>query len=257
MIFPTILAIAAADLRVANSRVADLQAKDSQAEDSPVKTSQGADSQVEASQGKGSQAEDPRVEDLGVYGETFPIEEKSLLEVIRAKLQALSVSGKLEEHQKIILRKAKEQLNRPPPVKNIHRTTTPRSFDWDPSITVPYDLKDHKGQVFHRKGTKVNPLDTHPFRCPFLFVDGDDPKQVAWAINQHQIAKALHKPKIILVQGAPFDLSKKLNLPIYFDQSGVLVKKFGIAQVPARVSQKDRALIVDEINLTGENKNEN
>ena len=217
MIFPTILTIAAAD-----PRVADLQAKD-----------------------------------LGVYGETFPIKEKSLLEVIRAKLQVLSTSGKLQEHQQIILKKAKEQLNRPPPVKNFHRTTVPRSFDWDPSITVPYDLKDHKGNVFHQKGTKVNPLDTHSFRCPFLFVDGDDPEQVAWAIKQHQIAEALHKPKIILVQGAPIELSKKLNLPVYFDQSGVLVKKFGVAQVPARVSQKGRALIVDEVNLTGEKKHEN
>lgn len=212
MIFPTILTIEAAD-----SRVADLQAKD-----------------------------------LGVYGETFPIKEKSLLEVIKTKLQALSKSGKLEEHQQIILRRAKEQLNRPPPVKNIHRTTTPRSFDWDPSITVPYDLKDHKGNVFHRKGTKVNPLDTHPFRCPFLFVDGDDESQVAWAIKQHQVADPLYKPKIILVQGTPFELSKELNLPVYFDQSGVLVKKFGITQVPTKVSQKGKTIVVDEISLDTE-----
>jgi conjugal transfer pilus assembly protein TraW len=222
MIFPTILAITAAD-----------------------------------SQKKEAKSATSQVKDLGVYGETFPIEEKSLLEIIRAKLQALSASGKLEEHQQIILRRAKEQLNRPPPVKNIHRTTTPRSFDWDPSITVPYDLKDHKGQVFHRKGTKVNPLDMNSFHCPFLFVDGDDSEQVAWAIKQHQLAEVSHKPKIILVQGAPFELSKKLNLPVYFDQSGVLVKKFGIGQVPARVSQKERALIVDGVNLTGEEKHEN
>ena len=195
MIFPTILAIAAADLRVT-----DLQAKDSQAEDPRVETSQSGDPQV-----GDSQIEAPLGKDLGVYGETFPIKEKSLLDIIRSKLQALSTSGKLEEHQKIILRQAKEQLNRPPPVKNIHRTTTPRSFDWDPSITVPYDLKDHEGNVFQRKSTKVNPLDTHPFRYPFLFVDGDDSEQVAWAIKQHQAAEALHKPKIILVQGAPFE----------------------------------------------------
>lgn len=231
MIFPTILVIAAVDPRVANSRVADLQTKDARA-----KTTQGEDLRV----GTGK--------DLGVYGETFPIKEKSLLEVIKAKLQALSMSGKLQEHQQIILKKAKEQLNRPPPVKNIHRTTTPRSFDWDPSITVPYDLKDHEGLVFHRKGAKINPLDTHSFRCPFLFVDGDDSEQVAWAIKQHQAAETSHKPKIILVQGAPFELSKKLNLPIYFDQSGVLVKKFGIAQVPARVSQKEKILAIEEIN---------
>lgn len=190
MIFPTIIAIAAADLRAAG-----LQAKDATAE-----TSQGGE----------------RIEDLGVYGETFPIKEKSLLDVIKAKLQALSTSGKLEEHQQIILKRAKEQLNRPPPVKNIHKTTVMRSFDWDPSITVPYDLKDQLGNVFHRKGTKVNPLDTRPFRCPFLFVDGDDTEQVAWAIKQHQAARALHKPKIILVQGEPFEVSKKAQLAHLF-----------------------------------------
>jgi conjugal transfer pilus assembly protein TraW len=229
MIFPTILMIAVADSRAKDPRGEALQGKDPQAVDSKAATSQ--------------------VKDLGVYGETFPIEEKSLLEIIKTKLQALSESGKLEEHQQTILRQTKEQLNRPPPVKNIHKTTTPRSFDWDPSITVPYDLKDHKGRVFHPKGTKVNPLDTHPFRCPFLFVDGDDESQVAWAIKQHKLAEASHKPKIILVQGAPSDLSKKFNLPVYFDQSGVLVKKFGIAQVPAKVSQNKKTLTVDEISL--------
>ena len=212
MIFATILAIAAADLNI-------------QAKHDSNRT----------------------FKDLGTYGEIFPIEEKSLLEVIKTKLQALSASGKLKGHQQTILRKAKEQLNRPSPVRNIHKTTVPRSFDWDPSITVPYDLKDHKGNVFHRKGTKVNPLDTNPFRCPFLFVDGDDPEQVAWAIRQHQAAGPVHKPKIILVQGAPLELSKELNLPVYFDQSGVLVNKFGIGQVPAKVSQKGKALRVEEI----------
>ncbi len=80
-------------------------------------------------------------------------------------------------------------------------------------------------------------------------MDGDDPEQVAWAIRQHQAAEASHKPKIILVQGAPFGLSQKWGLPIYFDQSGILVKKLGIAQVPARVSQKEKALLVEEIEV--------
>jgi len=243
MILLTIISLEAKEIVFNNTPVAKTGVNDSQAAD--------------------SQAADSRLKDLGVYGETFPIEEKSLLEAIKTKLQVLAASGKLEEHQRIIMKKAKEQLNRPPIPTNwkIHKTTEPRSFEWDPTITVPYDLKDHEGRVFHQKSTKINPLDTHSFRCPFLFVDGDDPEQVAWAIKQHQLAEVSHKPKIILVQGAPFELSKKLNLPIYFDQSGVLVKKFGIAQVPARVSstresQKERVLIVDEINLTGEKKHE-
>lgn len=196
------------------------------------------------------------IKDLGTYGETFPIQETNLLELIRGKLQKLSESGQLEEHQKVIVNKAKEQLNRPTPVKNLARTTTPRSFVYDPSITVPYDLKDHEGRVFHKKGTRINPLEKHSFRYPFLFLDGDDSEQVGWAIQQYKAADALHKPKIILIQGAPLDLSKQLNLPIYFDQSGVLVKKFGITQIPARVSQKSKVLQIDELELTGERKNE-
>jgi conjugal transfer pilus assembly protein TraW len=194
--------------------------------------------------------------DLGTYGETFPITEKNFLDVIKAKLQKMFESGKLADHQKVIAKQAKEQLNRPNPVKGISKTTKPRSFIHDPSITVPYDLKDHKGRVFHVKGTKVNPLDTHEFKYPFLFVDGDDAEQVAWAIHQYQAANAAHKPKIILIQGTPIELSKKLNLPIYFDQSGVLVKKFGLTQIPARVSQKAKVFLIEEIDLLSQRESE-
>jgi conjugal transfer pilus assembly protein TraW len=188
--------------------------------------------------------------DLGVYGEVFPIQEKSLLEVIQTKLLVLKESGALETHQKAIAAKTKEKVMHPEPVEGVHKTTEPRSFSYDPSITVPYDLRDHQGQVFHHKGTKVNPLDTHAF-TPFLFVDGDDPDQVAWAVKEHQLAINNHKPKIILVNGAPFDLSKEIELPVYFDQSGALVKKFGIGQVPARVSQQDKLLLIEELILGG------
>lgn len=186
--------------------------------------------------------------DFGTYGETFPIQEKSLLGVIMNKLEALSESGKLEEHQKAIVAKTKERFYRPDPVLEVKTTTEPRAFTYDPSITVPYDLRDHKGQVFHQKGTKVNPLDTNQLRCPLLFVDGDDETQVAWAIGQHKASGSAHKPKIILVKGAPLEMSDKLQLPIYFDQSGTLVKKLGIAQVPARVSQKKKLLLIEEMN---------
>ena len=182
--------------------------------------------------------------DLGVYGEVFPIKEKSLLEVIQKKLLALKESGALETHQKAIAAKTKDKVMRPDPVAGLHKTTKPRSFAYDPSITVPYDLKDHEGQVFQHKGTRVNPLDTHAFKSPFLFVDGEEPDQVAWAIKEYQLAMNNQKPKIILVKGAPFDLSKELEVPVYFDQAGALIKKFGIGQVPARVSQQEKVLLI-------------
>jgi conjugal transfer pilus assembly protein TraW len=237
MILATILTIEAKEWTTEGTR-----AVDSRVENIHVENTRITDTRVGNS---------PVIE-LGVYGETFPIEEKNLLEVIRVKLQGLSESGKLEDHQKTILNKAKEQLNRPSPVKGIAKTVTPKSFLYDPSITVPYDLKDHEGRVFHQKGTKVNPLNTHQMKCPLMFVDGDDSEQVFWAIQQHKAAENSRKPKIILIQGAPFDLSKKLHLPIYFDQSGVLVKKLGISQVPAMVSQTGEKLLIEEVNTRSE-----
>lgn len=188
--------------------------------------------------------------DLGVMGETFPIQEKSILQVIREKLQALATAGALEDHQHKILEQTKARIRRPAAVEGITKTVKPRLFTYDLSITVPYDLKDHEGQVFHKKGTRVNPLDTHTLRSPLLFVDGDDETQVAWAIKQVKAAKSEHKPLLILVKGSPFDLSEKVGFPIYFDQGGYLVKKLGIGQVPARVKQQEKTLIVEEVNAS-------
>jgi conjugal transfer pilus assembly protein TraW len=243
MILATILMIEAkqwnarsTETRAADTRVGDTHVGDTHAEDAHVTDPN----------------PDTNIIELGVYGETFPIAEKNLLNVIRAKLQALFQSGKLEEHQKTILKKAKEQMNRPSPVRGVTKTTTPKSFAYDPSIVAPYDLKDSQGETFYRGGTKVNPLDTHSLNCPLLFVDGADAEQVFWAIRQYQAAEVPHKPKIILVQGLPFDLSRKFNLPVYFDQFGTLVKKLGITQVPAKVSQVGKALVIDEVALTAE-----
>lgn len=185
--------------------------------------------------------------DFGVMGETFPLQEKSLLQVIREKLQALATSGVLKDHQKKILEQTKAKIRRPVAVEGVTKTVKPRSFTYDPSITVPYDMKDHKGQVFHKKGTRLNPLDTHALRSPLLFVDGDNETQVAWAVEQFKAAKPEQKPLIILVKGSPFDLSEKVGFPIYFDQEGHLVKKLRIKQVPAIVRQEGKLLLIAEV----------
>ena len=199
---------------------------------------------------KDMHAKDTPVSDSGVYGEVFPVAERSLLDVIKARLQALSDSGRLSDHQNAILQKTRERLKSPEPIGNVRKTAEERSFLHDPSITVSDDLKDHEGRIFHRKGTKVNPLEMRSLPAPLLFVDGDDEDQVAWAIRLHKQAGSTPKPKIILVKGAPLALSEELGLPIYFDQSGVLTRKLGITQVPARVSQKEKMLLVEELNPT-------
>ena len=88
-----------------------------------------------------------------------------------------------------------------------------------------------------------NPLDSVALRVPLLFLDGDDPAQIAWALRQDPNAK------LILVKGAPLELMKARQRRFYFDQGGNLTEKFGIRAVPARVRQNGRVLEVSEIAL--------
>jgi len=184
--------------------------------------------------------------DFGVVGTTFEIIEEDLLEVIENKLKKLNEDGSLQNHQEKIALETQEKIKRPKPVAGINHTTKPRSFTYDPSITVPYDLKDHQGKVFHAKGTKVNPLDYKSLSKPLLFIDGDDQSQVDWAIGQEPHAL------IILTNGSPFELMEKLDRPIYFDQEGVLTKKLGILQVPAKVTMQEKHLLIEELKLQKE-----
>lgn len=182
--------------------------------------------------------------DLGTFGETFPILEENLLVFIQGKLSILQSSGELEKHQKLIREKVVKKIERPEAVEGLTRTKEFREFYYDPSITVPYDLKDHNGIVFHKAGTTINPLDSHHLKQPLLFIDADDSEQVNWVRN---VKDSLSK--IILVKGAPFELMKILESPVYFDQGGTIVKKLGIKQVPARVQQDDKKLLITEVLL--------
>ena len=68
--------------------------------------------------------------------------------------------------------------------------------------------------------------------------------QVNWSMTQNA-----ERVKIILVNGAPLKLSNQYKRRFYFDQHGLLIKKFGIKQIPARVSQKNHSLQIEEIVL--------
>jgi len=185
-------------------------------------------------------------EDKGVLGEVFPIIEEDLIDVIENKLGVLVKDGSLQSHQQEIQQRVEKGIKRPLPVKNLRTTKVPRRYLFDPSIVVPHDLKDHQGKVFHKAGTKVNPLTIRPLSKPLLFIDGDDQAQIDWALSEH---KANQLAKIILTSGAPLELTEKYHLPFYFDQGGVMCTRFSITQVPARLSQKGDLLEIEELKL--------
>ncbi|WP_075261541.1 type-F conjugative transfer system protein TraW [Candidatus Odyssella acanthamoebae] len=187
--------------------------------------------------------------DLGSFGTTFPIAEESLLEVIEKKLGHLSELGQLESHQQIVQDQMKHKALNPVAVKGISRATTSTTRFYDPSIKVPYDLKDHEGRIFQQAGTVINPLKTHALTKPLLFINGEDPEQVAWALSQHTRNP---RAKLILVQGSPFKLAQENDFAVFFDQGGKLVKKLGITEVPTLVTQNDDKLQIDTLALEQE-----
>ena len=185
--------------------------------------------------------------DFGTFGHTYPIDEPDLLQDIQTKLMNLEESGMIQHHQNEIVEKTKASLANPPAVKGIVKATQHREYSIDPSIVVPYDLKDHEGRVFQRAGTRFTPLGSKPLQTKLVFIQGEDESQVKWVQEMffdHDI-----KVKVILVSGAPFELMKSWDKPVFFDQGGVITAKLEIKAVPAVVEQEGQHLKISEIVL--------
>lgn len=186
-----------------------------------------------------------RAKDFGTQGTVYPIKEKSFLEQIKVNLQKAKESGRLDELQKQMQESAVQTAKRPKAIDSIRKASMNRSWFYDPSITLKTDLRDQNGQIFQRAGTVVNPLDKISLSKILLFIDGDDAAQVRWALSKSRTKKA----KIILVRGTIIDLMQKQKVRFYFDQGGVLVKRFNIEAFPAIVEQQGRQLKVGEVLL--------
>ena len=181
--------------------------------------------------------------DYGQRGTVFPVIERDLLEQIHSRLTQMERSGETARLNEDLKRRTIARVNRPDPVAGIVRASEARRWQFDPTITLAADIRGAKGELIHAAGTRVNPLDSVGLRADLLFLDGDDPDQLAWALKQDANAK------LILVKGAPLELMKARQRRFYFDQGGKLTERFGIRSVPARVRQQGRLLEISEIAL--------
>jgi conjugal transfer pilus assembly protein TraW len=168
--------------------------------------------------------------------------EPDLLEQIEARLKHLEASGETARLNERLKQRTIARVNRPEPVAGIIHAASLRSWQFDPTISAERDIADQKGRIIIARGTRVNPLDTVPLRAPLVFLDGDDPAQLAWASARYGKTNA----KLILVRGAPLALMKARQRRFYFDQGGALVTHFGIRAVPAVVEQQGRVLRITE-----------
>lgn len=184
--------------------------------------------------------------DLGVMGEVFPIKEKSLLDTINQRLLVMQASGELDRIKSEAQARVRKHVLRPIAVPNLKKAITNREYSYDPTFVVGETITDNAGHVLAHKGDKINPLENMPitFNKTLFFIDADDAEQIIWIKRE----KEQHRPfKIILVNGDIKKTSDALDERIYFDQNGLLTKKFGFKSLPVLITPNGNRLKVEEV----------
>jgi conjugal transfer pilus assembly protein TraW len=180
--------------------------------------------------------------DFGQLGQTFPIAEADLLTTIEARLQRAQATGEMDRVNATFAKRVEARVRHPAAVAGITAAEEPRSWDYDPTITLEREIRDHKGQLIAAAGQRINPLDFVSMRQSLVFVDGDDDAQVDWATKRYTELNA----KIIFVSGSPIESMTSRKRRFFFDQEGRLTGKFGIRHTPAVVVQAGKLLHVSE-----------
>jgi conjugal transfer pilus assembly protein TraW len=175
------------------------------------------------------------VKDYGKYGTTYQIEEENLLEVIEARLK----SPDFQERIKRMLGKAKDKMYKFTKYDGMFsRTKEDNVYRIDPALTLDEDILDHEGNVIFAKGSTFNPADFVPLTGRYIFIDGNDEKQVSYALGRKF-------KKIILTAGDFEELTRKHRHRFYLVNDD-LIEKIRLTHVPAILEQEGRHLRVTE-----------
>jgi conjugal transfer pilus assembly protein TraW len=185
--------------------------------------------------------------DLGTIGPTYEIGEPHLLAFIEQRLREKERSGELQRLAEAARARSIDTVRQPPPVEGLRTTERPRTFYVDPTFTLDRNITDPQGRLMFAAGTRKNPLEVVSLSRHLLFFDARDPRQVKHA--RELSGRYAGRVKPILTGGSYLDLMKAWRVPVYYDQSGTLTRRFGIRQVPALVSQDGLRLRIDELGL--------
>ncbi len=186
-----------------------------------------------------------QADEIGVVGPTYDISEPDLLEVIQSRLSQMEKSGEMTKKQDEYRDHVIGAVEKPKPVPGLKATASKRTYYIDPTFVLDHDIRDADGALLFARGLKVNPLDHVSLREELIFFDGRDRRQVSFARQTVRNLKGAAKP--IMVAGEPLNLMRDWKRRVFYDQGGALVRRLGIRQVPAVVSQDGKRLRVDEV----------
>ena len=183
-------------------------------------------------------------ENIGNYGQVFVVEEEDIRDHIMRRLKTMEASGELARRQREVTARVAAHIIRPTPL-NLPTTTTPIRFTVDPTQRVSHDVFGPNGLLIAKKGTLINPFEHVTFTKTLFFIDGDSPRQVAWAKTHY---KEYAYVKFILTGGDVRKASRQFGR-VYFDIGARLTKTLQITHVPSVVNQDGRVWAVREIGV--------
>lgn len=185
-------------------------------------------------------------DNVGSVGTTYPIAEQSALDMILGKLKAKEKNGELKRMQEEVTRRSMNSIKNIPPVEGLEIVHSRSVRQLDPTVSYPQAIKTDEGKVVVPAGSKINPLMVTRLSKTLVFFDGRDPSQRE-AVSRLMDRGGPSKYRPILVGGSWLDLTKKWKTQVYFDQHGVLSKRFGIRAVPSLIYQQGQFLAVEEV----------
>ncbi|PRZ44857.1 conjugal transfer pilus assembly protein TraW [Paraburkholderia fungorum] len=192
-------------------------------------------------------------EDLGVKAQTYALDPDAS-DQIKDALRRKQQTGELDRFWRNYRDRVLNSIKNPPSL-GIPSDYASRTELHDLRFVIPSDYKDQDGNVIVRRGTVVQPLKVMPLTYGLLFIDGTDPRQVAYAVRRSE-AEPL---KIVLTAGSPYLMRIKYKdvpwhggtgVPFYFDQRKMIIntlsKLYGIEinSVPAALFQQGDKLAI-------------
>ena len=181
--------------------------------------------------------------DLGVRGAVWPVAEPDLLIQIEARLGQMEASGEMARMRREAAERARQRIEAPRRVEDIAAARVRSTRLFDPSITLDRDIRAAGGALIASRGARVNPLDMQPLTRDLIFIDGERPVEVAWALGHGRPAR------IVLLAGRPLDLMRVHGRPFFFDQGGRLTRRFGVRATPSVITAEGRVLRITEVPL--------
>lgn len=177
------------------------------------------------------------VEDLGIHGDVFSVEGKSLIDVIEER-------EKKVDKKKLIKNLNKARRDSLKIDNGLHACLETKQRIYEPTIIMDRDITmPLKNTVLYKKGTKYNILKEQniSFNYYVSFINVDDEIQISLA---KQIGKSSY------TMAAHGDISKYIDdgQEIKIARRNTELKMFDIKCLPSIVTQQDYKLVINEYN---------